>query len=740
MTDRRLHASRTPAILAMALAVIPSWPITASAQLPPPPAPLHPAQFDPAEVYFQGYLAAREAEDLEKNGDFVAASEKFQRACKLFDTVSQHYPDWKPDIVSERSAITRKALDAVTPKAEELLRKDRGVIAELEGGIRNPATLLEPGDAPLPQAPGILEVDPLTARKLAETENEVRRLRLQLQATSPENREAARNAGRLDDLQRQRDLLQSQLRAAETEANTLRSRINNNPVEQEISQLNERIRRTEQERDAMSMALDKSRGEHTRSMAEIATLEADLKAMQTQARELRQQAANLERDKEKEREISGEVVRGQQRQIQDLEKALELRGKQLTQANDQIAGLRRELTESRDAYAQLHEEHNALLLERDQMAALLKLDEAGRIQDLVEQNMATAKQLREAREQLELLNLDNNHTKDQYNAALNKLTIAKHQINRLQQERRAQDQRIADLEKRLRSEESAIGQGLATANPAEAEMLREIIKRQLRVQERRRQARDLLVQAVKDLGNQDPRVKEAIDLMDGQEIALTPEEQKLIAQREVDGEFISPFARDRATVGAATADLNRDLESFDRAATKAFVAGRLLPTRELYQFMLESHPGHTPALCKLGVVHLRLEDHPAAADTFRRAIELNPENPYAHRMLGVSLMHLGDLPAAEQSVKQATELAADDAKNHSLLGTITFRLGRPDDAESHFRAAITADPMPSEPYFNLAYLCSSNKARHEEARLLYEQALERGAIPDPNLEKLIHQQ
>jgi tetratricopeptide (TPR) repeat protein len=352
--------------------------------------------------------------------------------------------------------------------------------------------------------------------------------------------------------------------------------------------------------------------------------------------------------------------------------------------------------------------------------------------------MGLAKQLREANEKVERFNIDNNQTKDEYTEALRDLAIAKSQINKLQQEKRAQNQRLADLEKRLRNEDKSLASGNAT-NSAEADMLREIIKRQLRVQERRRQARDLLVQAVKDLGNQDPRVKEAIDLMDGQEIALTPDEQKLIADREVDGEFISPYARDRETVGAATNDLNRDLESFDRAATKAFVAGRLLPTRELYQYMLESHPGHTPALCKLGVVHLRLEDLPAAADTFRRAVELDTNNPYAHRMLGFTLMRMDDLPAAEANVKRATELAPDDANAHSLLGIITYRLGRTDEAESHYRAAIAADPMPSEPYFNLAYLCASNKARHEEARLYYNQALERGAIPDPDLEKRIHQ-
>jgi tetratricopeptide (TPR) repeat protein len=265
-------------------------------------------------------------------------------------------------------------------------------------------------------------------------------------------------------------------------------------------------------------------------------------------------------------------------------------------------------------------------------------------------------------------------------------------------------------------------------------MLRDIIKRQLRVQERRRQARDLLVEAAKDLGAKDERLAQAIQLFDEQEVSLTPEEQRLIADRKVDGEFISPFARDRASVGRATDELNRDISVFERTAEKSFVAGRLLPTRELYEMILEQHPGHTPSLCRLGVVHLNLKETAEAADAFRRAIELDSSNPYASRMLGYALFQLGELPAAEKAVRTAVELAPTDAKSQSLLAALCYKLGRWGEAESHFKAAINADPMLSEPYYNLALLCSRDR-RLEDARNYYQKALERGALPDPKLEK-----
>jgi tetratricopeptide (TPR) repeat protein len=498
-----------------------------------------------------------------------------------------------------------------------------------------------------------------------------------------------------------------------------------------MKSLNQRIAGLEQEREAMGMALTQSRSAHTEALARNAILEADLKVM-------RQKHADLDRDLKSERDVANSVVTGQRSQLRALEKELAQKTTELGNANERIGGLIEELQESRDAFSQLRTERDSLLQERDQMSALLKLNEDGRIQDLVQQNMGLAKNLREANEKVERLNLDNNSAKDDITDALRDLAIAKSQINKLHQEKRDQDSRLADLENHLKDEETALAKGQIAANPEEVALLRDIIQRQLRVQERRRQARDLLIEAVQEMGAKDERIAQAAKLFDGLEIELSPDEQRLIADKQVDGEFISPFAQDRATVGRNTAELNRDITVFERTAEKSFTAGRYLPTRELFQMIVEQHPGHIPALCKLGVVNLRLKDPAAAADSFRRAVELDANNPYAHRMLGFSFMSLGNLAAAEENVRQAVELAPSDAKSQLLLGIIHNRLGRKSEAESHYKAAISADPILSEPYYNLALLCSRDK-RLGEAKNYYHQALERGAVPDPALEQRLAQ-
>ena len=675
--------------------------------------PVAPAQFDPSDVYFQGYLATRAADELEAAGDFAGALEQLAKASKLFNAVKTFHPDWKPEMVGGRSTKTVEAIERVRPLADEEMRKNRNAVAELEGGVRKAGELAE--DL-LPPAPGVLEVDPLAARRLQDAEAELQRLRgLASQNSGTPNQRISE--------------LQARLRAAESTVQTLRARLMAAPVEKEMNALNRRIETLEQEREAMGLALNQSRGAHTEAMARIATLEADLDDM-------RQKQADLQRNLETERKVANSVVAGQRRQLDVLERELTNKNTELTKANERITGLVNELRESRDAFGQLRDERDSLLRERDQMAALLKLNEASRIQDLIEQNMALARDLREANEKVDRLHRESNADKDAYTDALRDLAIAKSQINRLQQDKREQERRLAELENRLKNEELALANGLVAGDPAEIEMLRDIIKRQLRVQERRRQARDLLVEAAKELGTRDERLAKAIELFDAQEISLSPEEQRLIAGKQVDGEFISPVLRDRASVNRATSELNRDIAVFERTAEKSFLAGRLLPTRELFQMIIEQHPGHTPSLCKLGVVHLRLEEPTAAVDAFRRAVELDANNPYAWRMLGFSLMQLGDYPAAEQAVRRAVELAPTDAKSQMLLATLCYRLGRAGEAESHFKAAINADPLPSEPYYNLALLCSRDR-RMEDAKNYYQQALERGAVPDPALERTL---
>ncbi|MEO7099376.1 MAG: hypothetical protein ABI162_08435, partial [Luteolibacter sp.] len=258
--------------------------LPAHAQAPPPPA--QSAQFDPSDVYFQGYLATRKAEQLEDAGDYVGASESLQSARKLFEAVHTYYPTWKPEMVTGRTAKNHESLTRLFPKAEEQRKKNRKAVAELEGGVKSSGTLVDPPKTVTPPAPGILQVNPLETRRLAEAEAEVKRLKdLVNKPPAPTPPPAAdpnqlRNESRIEDLKRQNDLAQAQLHAAEVNLESMRARLAAAPVQSEMKALNQRIAGLEQEREAMSMELAQSRGAHTEAVARIAALQADLQAMQ----------------------------------------------------------------------------------------------------------------------------------------------------------------------------------------------------------------------------------------------------------------------------------------------------------------------------------------------------------------------------------------------------------------------------------------------------------------------------
>ena len=107
-------------------------------------------------------------------------------------------------------------------------------------------------------------------------------------------------------------------------------------------------------------------------------------------------------------------------------------------------------------------------------------------------------------------------------------------------------------------------------------------------------------------------------------------------------------------------------------------------------------------------------------------------------MLALALMTLGDLAAAREPANRSVEITPEDPVAQMMLGAVCFRLSETREAETHFKAAISADPMLSEPYFNLAVLHAREK-RLDRAREYYTQALERGAVPDPGLEKSLFQ-
>jgi myosin heavy subunit len=699
--------------------------VTSFAQAPIAPGPMAPVQpnFDPADVYYQAWLFTREAEILKKDGRHLEALEKLRTAEKFFDTIHRFHPQWKKEMVDDRLTITKDQISKALPLAEAQKQKNDIAVAEIvEGGGRQvPVMPLIPQN-PAPQ----LQIEDAKVKAL---EAQIQQLRQALAAAANTgSNESARNAARASDLERQRDDLNARLRQTTTELEALRARLSTAPVQSEMDRLNERLRSIEQERQAMGMALSQSRQQQLQSQAKIEMLQADYQAM-------RQQAADLQRNLELERKNANAVTNAQIKQLQQLEQSLKQKDAQIASANARIGTLEKQLQESLDASQELRTERDDLLRERDHMAALLKLSESGRIQQLIEQNMGLAKELREAKERVERLHQNNLESNDQLAEALRDLAITKTRIINLQTEKRAQEQRLDDLEKQLVAQEKALASGEAiTANPQETDALRDVIKRQLRVQERRKRAAQLLLDAAKkQIKGADADYDEAIALLTDEEITLTADEQKILDARRVDGEIYSPYAGSKERVNAATTAMQQQIDDYTKAAVRAFGSQRLSACREVLEMILDLHPGHIPTMTKLGVVQLRLNDPQAAIQILRTAVENDETRALSHRLLALAHYNNGDFAAAETSIVRALEIDPNDAEAHTVHGNTLLLLKRASESERAYLKSVALNPESSEALHNLAVLCQRN-GRLKEANDHYQKALLHGAAPNPDLE------
>lgn len=688
--------------------------------------------FDPSDVYFEGWLRYKDAQKLEKEKKAVEALEKYSQAQKLFDSIATYFPTWKRDMVGNRRAIVIEDIGRVGPLALQENEKKARAVAELEGGAK--AGVLETTEPKpiLPQIPAapikpMAEVDTIESRRIAELEQKVKGLEEELSAKPPAENDAQRERARANDISRQRDIARAELKQANDELARLREKFAAAPMQEELQKLTGEIQSLQNDKAAMGRALGKSQ-EETR------TAQGQIEALQTERARLAQQAADLEQNLKIEREATGKVIAGQQKQLQKYQEELREADAKYAVAQQRIASLESQLTEVKGAFDDLQQRHEGLTQERNQLRELLKLNEGNQVTTLIEQNMGLAKQLRDATENVERLNREVNANQDELVLAMRDFALAKEAINAYKREKAAQDKRISDLESRLQSEDKSLAAGESGASAEETKMLRDLVQKQLRVQKRQREGVQILLDAAGDNAKNDEKYKEALSLLNQAEMPLSADEMKLVQGHRVDDTFVAPSSKSPREVDANVARLEQENMPYTDAAKRAYLADRFDSSRELFELILERNPGDTDTRCKLGNVQIRLNDLPGASDTFRRASELSVNNPYAHRMLGYSLLEMGDPGLAIEPLKKSIELSPTNAHGHVMLGRALFETGNEEGAEEELKSAIEFDDTMNEAHYNLAYLYAK-QGKKKLGLEYYKNAIERGAVPDLELEK-----
>jgi Flp pilus assembly protein TadD len=119
----------------------------------------------------------------------------------------------------------------------------------------------------------------------------------------------------------------------------------------------------------------------------------------------------------------------------------------------------------------------------------------------------------------------------------------------------------------------------------------------------------------------------------------------------------------------------------------------------------------------------------AAHESYRRAVELQPESAEMHNNLGNVLLDLGRLEEAAAAYGQALERQPLSAKTRSNLGTVLRELGRLEEAEASLEQALALEPASADILTNLAtVLRLLGRAEESDAKLRDALELDPGAV------------
>lgn len=697
------HLRHLIGLVFAALLIAPAWAQT----------PEELAKLDPGGLYYQAWSLVKQAEELEEKEEFVESFTNYRKARSFFDLITINHPDFKQkEGLKWRTKSTTEAMERIHSKAlaQQKERQDAGKTPLLE----------VPGEAkPLLTIPGKVDPTGTATKTIRDLQAEIIQLNADLRRrVNPRDSESARLRQKIRELQ------------------TQLSRLAASPLRNQVAELNQQIEQLRQERDAMATARDRAL---TAQRDTLALLERTQKARLADKLEIEELKAVIA----KQIKINGRVVEGQQDQIDALKEKIKEKDKRLTESNRTMAELETRLTQSEKMVTELRQERNGLIEERDQMRALLKMNEADRIQKLITQNVSLSKELNEAKANLELVQKDGNASKDKILLAKQALVVAKAKIQNLQKSDMQSKLRTDRLEKRLKQAEEDLlaqlnGGTLNRRGKEEVALLRGVIDKLKAKMQAQQGAAELLLKQGEKMGEKDKIWKDALARINGDKLMeLTIEEMELIEKTT----GLSPSLDSNITpspeeLAAGTSELRAANKNLNTVARRLFAKGDFQASRGALELIVDQDPGAWEAMINLGIVHLRLEDPAAAAGQFRQSILVAGDRkvPFAHFMLGDSLYRVELFEEAEQELRRSLSFEPQNAVAHILLGNIAGKTNRFEDAEFHYQEAIAQNPNLFEPYVNLAII-NLRKGKKDESRKFYQRYLAKGGQARPALER-----
>ncbi len=126
-------------------------------------------------------------------------------------------------------------------------------------------------------------------------------------------------------------------------------------------------------------------------------------------------------------------------------------------------------------------------------------------------------------------------------------------------------------------------------------------------------------------------------------------------------------------------------------ALKAGVDGDQKQQEEYLTKLVDLYPDDERARVLAGNFYFGQQNYQKALDHFKTSTEINPDYSPSYNMLGYSQKNLGEFAAAEKSFKKYIELIPDDPNPYDYYAKLLMKLGRYEESITQYNKALSLD-------------------------------------------------
>ncbi len=686
-------------------------------------------QIDPSDLWFRAFVLMKEGEDLEREKKALAAYNKFVESKSLFDAVAREHTNFHPSIVRYR----RRELGDKISNLKNFLRN---------GGASSgamPADGVQTGEVPAANTGGsTAPVQPpaqsASAAPTAPATGPGNDLptwdREFANPPSPEARALPRPNAIASPQGAQMPAPRPQVPAGDSPFIDATRQIR-----EQFQQMEARIRQLETQNQSLDEA--------------VAAREASRREIQQRLGQAQQREQDLIRRLNEKVEDQGA-----KEQVALLKSQLSQALTELEKANRQNREILQELELARAQVTQLQLERNELEKERDQLAAIIESsgDSSKAVARLTRINAQLREDLTKARAQAETLAKVNGDKQIEVEMLKEKIAEIAEGRQELIEQNKRHEAHIAELEIRLKQMSEGVVEmdpGSSSETLEENRLLRGVVLRQLRRQAQIKQARQMILTQLDDLGIESKALLASLDKISAVP-GLTEEEQKLFRQPQVadlvqgsggaklHGAILVEGKKTDGSPVVSLQDLNEHLEQLQKVARLDFNEGRYQDAERAYQRFLDYRPGNAEGICNLASVQMQMQQYDKAEKLLRGLLKENKSNGRSYYLLGVVHFEQGQFDEALKHFDEGLKIDPDNAKALNCVGVISSKKGWAQRAEESFSKAVSINPDYADAHFNLSiFYTTGKKPNLKKADKHYRRAVDLGLPRDAKIEEIL---